>query len=83
MRIVRWKELATVDLAVNVSGEDPFDAEQDVTQWLPKPLPEELLILALRAVEEATASGGPGRRAGRPIRAAPTHSAPSPASAMF
>ncbi len=49
-------------LAVNVSGDDPFDAEQEVTEWLPKPSPAELLGLALRAIEEATAPDGPWAR---------------------
>ncbi|WP_433536325.1 DUF4259 domain-containing protein [Micromonospora sp. CA-249363] len=50
---------AAAVLAVNVSGDDPFDAEQDVTEWLPKPPPAELLSLGLRAIDEATALGGP------------------------
>ncbi|MGA3526807.1 DUF4259 domain-containing protein [Melissospora conviva] len=50
---------AAAVLAVNVSGDDPFDSEQGVTEWLPKPLPAELLSLGLRAIDEATAPGGP------------------------
>jgi hypothetical protein len=50
---------AAAVLAVSVSGDDPFDAEQDVTEWLPKPLPAELLSLGLRAIDQATALGGP------------------------
>ncbi|MEH1030829.1 DUF4259 domain-containing protein [Micromonospora profundi] len=53
---------AAAVLAVNVSGDDPFDAEQDVTEWLPKPLPAELQSLGLRALDEATALGGPWAR---------------------
>ncbi|WP_262285427.1 hypothetical protein [Micromonospora sp. MA102] len=50
---------AAAVMAVNISGDDPFDAEQEVTAWLPKPLPAELLSLGLRAIKEATAEGGP------------------------
>jgi hypothetical protein len=53
---------AAAVVAVNVSGDDLFDAEHRVTEWLPKPLPAELPSLALRAVEEATAPGGPWAR---------------------
>ncbi|MGC5017574.1 DUF4259 domain-containing protein [Micromonospora sp. DT47] len=53
---------AAAVLAVNVAGNDPFDAEQDVTHWLPKPLRSELLTLALRALEEATTPGSPWSR---------------------
>ncbi|WP_052744838.1 DUF4259 domain-containing protein [Micromonospora sp. HK10] len=50
---------AAAVLAVNISGDDPFDAEHEVTEWLPKQLPAELLSLGLRAIEEATTPSGP------------------------
>lgn len=51
--------LAANVLAANVSGDDPFEAEHEVTEWLPKPLPAELLSFGLSAIAETTALGGP------------------------